>query len=106
MLRTHFFCIVALGFVFLCPKMALAQQPPKVPPSSDQNLNAMGEQMGIVLGLSMRVTLTELAKPETASLLAKFQKEHFDALVKEGFTHEEALRIVCATQAPLTTITK
>ena len=56
-----------------------------------------------MLGQSMRATLTELAKPETSALLARFQKQHFDALVKEGFTREEALRVVCATQAPLVT---
>ena len=36
--------------------------------------------------------------PERAAELAHFQKLYFDALVKEGFTKEEALSIVRANQ--------
>lgn len=35
-----------------------------------------------------------------ASDLARFQKLHFDALIKEGFTRDDALRIIAATPAP------
>jgi len=38
-----------------------------------------------------------VGKPEFVARMAKAQKAYFDALVAEGFTREEALRIVCSS---------
>ncbi|MDQ3621865.1 MAG: hypothetical protein M3463_05150 [Verrucomicrobiota bacterium] len=35
-----------------------------------------------------------------AASLARFQKQHFDALIKEGFTREDALQIIASSPAP------
>ena len=45
--------------------------------------------------------MNAMYSPERASQLAHFQKLYYDALVKEGFTKDEALSIVRANQFPL-----
>ena len=57
--------------------------------------------MTAIYGQIIEGLLTQLAKPEVAAKLARFQKQHFDALVKEGFNRDEALKIVTSTQIPL-----
>lgn len=39
-----------------------------------------------------------MARPETADKLATFTRNYYEALVKKGFTKEEALRIVGSQQ--------
>ena len=56
--------------------------------------------MGTIYGQLIDGVLTQLAKPEMATKLARFQRQHFEALVKEGFTSDEALKIVTSTQVP------
>ena len=38
-----------------------------------------------------------LSKPETVAKLAKLQKAYYDALIAEGFSHDDAINIVCST---------
>jgi hypothetical protein len=50
-------------------------------------------------------TLKALEKPETVDRLARFAKRYYDALIKQGFSKEEALQIVAGagvvgTQTP------
>ncbi len=40
------------------------------------------------------------AKPESADRLATFTKNYYDALIRKGFTKEQALQIVIATGMP------
>lgn len=58
--------------------------------------------MGSMWSTMMNVMFTEATKPERATQLAHFQKLYYDALQKEGFTREEALSLVKATQIPMT----
>jgi len=39
-------------------------------------------------------TLKALEKPETIDRLARFARRYYDALIKQGFSKEEALEIV------------
>lgn len=72
------------------------------PPSGTRQASPFGDfNVGAIYGQLMDGILTQLAKPETAAKLAKFQKQHFDALVKEGFSQDDALKIVTSTQVPL-----
>ena len=38
--------------------------------------------------------------PELPAALAKFEKRYYDALVKEGFTKDEALKIITSQPLP------
>ena len=42
-----------------------------------------------------------LNKPETATKLAKFQRNYYEALIKEGFTKDEAMKIIVSSTNPL-----
>jgi hypothetical protein len=49
----------------------------------------------------MNAMFMESIKPERAAQLAHFQRLYYDALIKEGFTKEEAIDIIKGSQAPL-----
>lgn len=54
--------------------------------------------MGNMMEQMMAGMIDLLARPETADKLASFTRNYYDALVKKGFTKEEALRIVSSQQ--------
>src|ERR1044071_513038 len=56
--------------------------------------------MGAMMNQMMNAMFNAQTSPEHAVQLAHFQKLYYDALVKEGFTKEEALSIIKATQLP------
>jgi hypothetical protein len=60
----------------------------------------MGPAMGQMMQGMMDAMFMVLAKPETAERLASFTKNYYDALVKKGFTKDEALRIVSSVGMP------
>ena len=49
---------------------------------------------------TMETTLWALSKPEAAERLATFSRNYYDALIKKGFTKDEALRIVLSVGIP------
>jgi hypothetical protein len=74
-----------------------AQQPSPDAAQMQQLMVPMMSQMATVM---LESTLTALAKPENADRLADFTKHYYDALVKRGFTKEEALQLVAAMGFP------
>jgi len=44
--------------------------------------------------------LRVMARPENADRLATFTRNYYDALIRKGFTREQALQIVIATGMP------
>ncbi|MBI2117937.1 hypothetical protein HYT95_03480 [Candidatus Peregrinibacteria bacterium] len=48
----------------------------------------------------------EMAKPENANAAARMCRSFFDALVREGFSPEEALAITVAKAQTSTTVTR
>jgi hypothetical protein len=89
---------VAAFAVLLLAHPAAAQQP--VNPDAAQMQQMMGPMMAQMATVMLESTLTVLAKPENAERLADFTKHYYDALIKRGFTKEEALQIVVATGFP------
>ena len=53
------------------------------------------------IAMAMDSHLDYLSKPSTTGKLAKFQKNYFDALVQQGFTEEQAIRIISSSANPL-----
>ena len=93
--------LIAVSFA-LAP--GLTAQRPTSPDSmqrqmqqASQMMVPMMQQMAVVM---MEGTLTALAKPENADRLADFTRHYYDALIKRGFTKEEALQIVLSTGFP------
>ena len=63
-------------------------------------IQQMAPMMAQMAALTLEGTLGALAKPENAERLADFTKNYYDALIKRGFTKEQALQIVMAVGVP------
>lgn len=108
--------LACIALVLACPLAALAQQKPAsaAPPAAvpakptpeemrqimQMTMGAMVSVMGPMTEAVMEAQLNVAARPEAAERLAAFKKNLFDALVKKGFTPEQALQIVLTTQLP------
>jgi len=105
-------CALALA---LGAGTAAAQRPggPPVPaqplsPAMQDSINmvmgAMGPMFGNMFGNMMTSMyegmLVVLERPETAERMAAFTRNYYEALVRRGFTREEALRIVATVGIP------
>ena len=91
---------------------AEAQQPAKKPTAPDSatmaqsmaQLSGMFNQMGPMYENMMQAmiegTLKAMERPETIDRLAAFTRHYYDALIKQGFTKDEALEIVAGVGIP------
>jgi hypothetical protein len=59
----------------------------------EQSMNAMLPFMGQMMKIMMKVQFEVLADPSTAEQLAIYTRNYYEALIKKGFTKEEALKI-------------
>lgn len=101
-------CLFA-AFLLLCilPAHAQGQPEQRKQPSPeemqkimDATMGAMVPMMGKMMEIMLDVQLKVAEKPETASRIAAFKKNLFDALRKSGFSEDQALQIVIATSIP------
>lgn len=60
----------------------------------------MGPMMGQMMEAMMDGMLKAMAKPENVERLASFTRAYYEALMRKGFTKEEALQIVVAMGLP------
>jgi hypothetical protein len=86
----------------------VAQQPtarPGVPDSTMAQMMGMMNQMGPMYETMARAmfegTLKALDQPENVERFAAFSRHYYEALIKQGFTKEEALQIVAGAGVPL-----
>jgi len=66
----------------------------------DATFGAMVPMMAKMTEAMIQTSLREGEKPETAAKLAVFKKNLYDALIKQGFSKEEAFQIVLSTAIP------
>jgi hypothetical protein len=101
--------LVTLAFVLTAS--SLPAQQPSAPDSAQRGaqeaaammgpmMQQMAPMMGQMAAMTLEGTLTALAKPENAERLADFTKHYYDALIKRGFTKDQALQIVVAVGVP------
>ena len=64
------------------------------PPSPAEQQQMMQQAMGGMMGLMMESMARSMAKPEFAQNMAAFMRNYYKALIAQGFTEEEALKIV------------
>ncbi len=94
--------IAVCAALLLTSQAAVAQQPTsrsQVPDSAAMaQMAGMFTQMGPMYESMMQAmiegTLKAFEKPETIERLARFSRRYYEALMKQGFTKEEALQIV------------
>ena len=67
----------------------------------DSAMGMMGPMMSQMAEATMAATLRALTKPEAAEQLATFSRNYYNALIKKGFTKDQALSIVMSVRVPL-----
>lgn len=68
--------------------------PPERRPSPAEQQQMMQHAMGGMMELMMENMARSMAKPEFAKDMAAFMRNYYKALIEQGFTEEEALKIV------------
>ena len=63
-------------------------------------MEMMGPTFGLMMTGMMEAMMTVLEQPETAERLATFARNYYDALIRRGFSEEQALRLVVAIGFP------
>ncbi len=66
----------------------------------ERQMQQAGPAMSSMMSSMMGGMVEFLARPETAEGYAAFMKNYYDALIKKGFTEEQALRIIAETGIP------
>jgi len=66
----------------------------------ESSMGVMGPMMGKVTEATIEAQLSAAVKPETATRIAQFKKNLYDALVRQGFSEERAFTIVVNTPLP------
>lgn len=82
------------------PCMAEEEQGRQPPADMQKAMEEMGPAMGSMMEQMMTGMFLLLSRPETAERLAAFTKNYYDALIKKGFTKEEAMQIVTHMGVP------
>lgn len=65
-----------------------------------QQVRHMMTQLPYQMKVIMEIQLDVLAKPDTAEKLAQYIKNYYDALVRQGFSKDEALKIAMTVGFP------
>jgi hypothetical protein len=65
-----------------------------------QTMQMMTPMFGQVIKAMMEAQLEVLASPATAEKLASYTKNYYEALIKKGFSKEDALRIAMTVGFP------
>ena len=103
--------LVSVVLLAVAPALALGQQPSPTPTRRDtsaaaqmQQVMGMVNQMGPMYETMMKSmiegTLKALAEPENVERMAAFTRRYYEALIKQGFTKDEALQIVAGVGVP------
>jgi hypothetical protein len=76
--------------------MSQEQQQAMIQQQKDSMVPMLGQMMKAMLSSTFDV----LSEPESAEKLASFTKNYYDALIKKGFSKDEALKIVTSVGMP------
>jgi hypothetical protein len=68
----------------------------------ESSMGAMGPMMGKMTETTIEAQLAVAEKPDTARRIAVFKKNLYDALLRQGFSKEQAFSIVLSTSLPST----
>ena len=99
-------CLLALVLGFIAVGNAQNKQPQPSPEEIqkqiDTTFDMMTPMMSRMVEVMIEAQLTVLAKSESAEKIARYVKNLYEALMKQGFSKDEALKI--ATSLPLPSI--
>jgi hypothetical protein len=99
--------VMAMVVLLLAATFSQAQDKPPKQPSPEEMQKIMESAMGPMVPLMARMTesmiqaqLELMSKPESAEKMARYVRNLYEALQKQGFSKEEALRIAIALPMP------
>ncbi len=87
--------IAALILAFVASSVIAQPNPPANAPRPPSP-----EQMQQLMQAQIEVQLAAAARPETAERIAAFKRNLYEALLKKGFTQQQAVEITVATPLP------
>jgi hypothetical protein len=96
------FLVITLAVISVANAQSPKPQPPTQPPV-DKFLKDLDASIPVKMKateIAVASQVSALAKPETAEKMARYVKNFQNALIKEGFTKEEAIRIVISMPLP------
>ena len=71
------------------------------PSVAQQNQNIDPAQMKQAIELMFNSVLEVLSDPKMGVSMAKFYRSFYDGLIQQGFSKEEAMKIITATPLPI-----
>jgi uncharacterized alpha/beta hydrolase family protein len=86
--------------ILILPVSTDAQDSQQKQPDQKEMMQMMGPMMSTMMENMMDTMFKVLAKLENAERLATFTRNYYDALIKKGFSKEEALQITKAVGMP------
>ncbi len=94
-----------VAILLLAPAALVAQQPTASAGTPDSlrmaqmagMFNQMGPMYETMVQSMIEGTIKAFEKPETIERLARFSRRYYEALIKQGFSKEEALQIVAGS---------
>jgi len=111
MILHPYLAAAAILLAVTLPRPSLAQQPTGRPVPDSAAASQMASQMAGMFSqmgpmyeamsqAMVEGTLKALERPETVERLAAFTRHYYDALIKQGFSKDEALQIVAGVGLP------
>ena len=96
--------VCTLFFVLVNVVDAQERRPQPSPEEIRQQMEvafgAMAPMMGKMMEAMIEAQLAVISKPESAEKMAQYVKNFYEALIKHGFSKEEALKIVTSISLP------
>ena len=105
LLRAGAFALCVSSLLAFTPASVCAQQPagrsPMDPAAAlSQALSQMGPMYEQMTQSTIDGTLKAMERPENVERMAVFARRYYDALIKQGFSPEEALQITAGAGNP------
>jgi len=96
--------VCALLFVLVSVTNAQEKRPQPSPEEVRQQMEvafgAMAPMMGKMMEAMIEAQLAVVSKPDSAEKMARYVKNFYQALIKQGFSKEEAFKIVTSISMP------
>jgi hypothetical protein len=96
--------VCTLFFILVSVVDAQEKRPQLSPEEMRQQMEvafgAMAPMMGKMMEAMIEAQLTVISKPDSAEKMAQYVKNFYEALIKNGFSKEEAFKIVTSISIP------
>ena len=103
-MKTLLICILVIVLGFIAVGNTQEKPPQPSPEAMRQQMEAafgaMAPMMGKMTEAMIEAQLLIISKPESAEKMATYVKNFYEALMKQGFSKDEAFKIVTSVHIP------